>query len=133
MWEDYIRSFFSDDRPNVDIYKNDNLTGPPIMKEEIEKAIRNSKTNKATGPDEIPAKLIKLLDDEGIRMLQKHFNKIYDTGYYPDQWLLSTFIPLPKKKNAQKCEVHRLISLMSHSLKIFLKIIHQRLYEKSQL
>ncbi|XP_049807016.1 palmitoleoyl-protein carboxylesterase NOTUM [Schistocerca nitens] len=45
--------------------KNNYLTGTPVMKEEIEKGIKNSKTNKTTGPDEIPIELIKLLDEEG--------------------------------------------------------------------
>lgn len=49
---------------------------------------------------------------------------------YLEQWLTSTFVSLPKKINARRCEDHRLISLMSHTLKIFLKIIHQRIYGK---
>jgi len=80
----------------------------------------------------IPAELIKLLDDRGKAVLQKLFNKIYETGQYPDQWLTSTFIPLPKKNKARKCEDHRLISSMRHSLKLFLKIIHQRIFEKCE-
>lgn len=71
------------------------------------------KNNKTPGPDEIPSELIKLLDDRGIAVLWRLFNKVYETGQYPDQWLSSTFIPLPKKNNARKCEDHRLISLES--------------------
>lgn len=73
----------------------------------------------------------------GIAILHKLFNKIYmilvdiyDIGLYPVQWLKSTFISLPKKKNAKKCEDHRLMNLMSHALKLFLKILHQRIYRK---
>ena len=44
---------------------------------------------------------------------------------YPTQWLSSIFIPLPKKNNANECENLRLMSLMSHTLKIFLKIIQK--------
>ncbi|XP_060531554.1 uncharacterized protein LOC132705137 [Cylas formicarius] len=47
-------------------------------------------------------------------------------------WLRSTFIPLPKKSNARKCKDHRLISLMNHSLKIFLKIIHRRIQHRCE-
>lgn len=131
VWEKYIEVLFDDDRPPAGI--NNSLTGPSITKDEIEKAIRNSKNNKAAGPDEVPSEILKLLDDRGITALHKVFNTIYETGHYPKQWLCSTFIPLPKKTNARKCEDHRLISLMSHTLKIFLKIIHQRIYKKCEI
>uniref|UniRef100_A0A8D9BKL9 Reverse transcriptase domain-containing protein n=1 Tax=Cacopsylla melanoneura TaxID=428564 RepID=A0A8D9BKL9_9HEMI len=48
----------------------------------------------------------------------------------PKEWLKSTFITLPKKSNAKKCSDYRTISLMSHALKIFLRIIHNRIYTK---
>lgn len=131
VWEKYIESLFDDDRPPTEI--NNCLNGPSITKDEIEKAIRNSKNNKAVGPDEISSEILKLLDERGITALHKMFNIIYETGHYPKQWLCSTFIPLPKKTNARKCEDHRLISLMSHILKIFLKIIHQRIYKKCEV
>lgn len=132
IWEKYIEQLFHQDRPSVGSENNRQLTGPPILKAEIEKAIRSSKNNKATGPDEIPSEILKILDETSIEALQKIFNIIYETGQYPQQWLNSTFIPLPKKTNARKCEDHRLISLMSHALKIFLKIIHQRIYKKCE-
>lgn len=124
------RRTFYDNRPPRETELSDCLTGPSITKEEIEKAIYNIKNNKAAGPDGIPSEI--LLDERGIAALHKIFNFIYDTGHYPEQWLCSTFIPLPKKSNARKCEDHRLISLKSHTLKIFLKIIHQRLYKKCE-
>ena len=108
------------------------MIGPSITKEEIEKAIHNLKNNKSVGPDGIPSEILKLLDEKGIAALHKIFNIVYDTGHYPEQWLCSTFVTLPKKSNARKCEDHRLISLLSHTLKIFLKIIHQRIYRKCE-
>lgn len=130
VWEKYIEKLFYDERPPIE--KTNASTDPSITKDEIEKAIRNSKNNKANGPDEIPSEILKLLDKRGITVLHKIFNTIYETGQYPKQWLCSTFIPLPKKTNARKCEDHRLISLMSHTLKIFLKIIQQRIYKKCE-
>lgn len=131
-----IHKLFLDDRSNIRIEINDNkinnkdLSGFSITKEETEKAIHGSKNNKATRPDEVPTELLKLMNDEGIAALQNIFNKIYDTGLYPAQWLISTFIPLPKKNSAKKCEEHRLISLLSHTLKLFLKIIYQRIFQR---
>ncbi|XP_045482912.1 uncharacterized protein LOC123686691 [Harmonia axyridis] len=104
VWEEYIKELFEDDRPPVG--SNISLTGPSITKDEIEKAIRSSKNNRAVGPDKIPSGILKLLDGRGITALHTVFNTIYETGHYSKQWLCSTFIPLPKKTNARKCEDH---------------------------
>jgi hypothetical protein len=60
------------------------------------------------------------------------FNDIYNTSYIPNDWLHSTFVAIPKKANAKKCSDYRTISLMSHTLKIFLKIVHIRIYKKAE-
>lgn len=60
----------------------------------------------------------------------KLYNQIYRSGVIPKEWLMSTFICLPKKANARECSDHRIISLMSHVLKLLLKIIHNRIYQK---
>lgn len=52
IWIKYIEDLFSDDRPSREEETNNNeITGPPIIKEEIVKAIQDSKINRATGPD----------------------------------------------------------------------------------
>lgn len=50
-------------------------------------------------------------------------NLIYGTGDTPQDWLKSIFTPVPEKANSLRCNVLRLISLMSHAEKIVLKII----------
>jgi hypothetical protein len=45
-------------------------------------------------------------------------------------WLISIFVAIPKKYNAKTYEKHRFLSLMSHALKAYLKIIHKRIYGK---
>lgn len=109
------------------------MLGPIITKDEILKALQNAKNKKATMSDDVPSEIIKLIDDQNIDVLHKIFNKVYDTGFFPSDWLLSTFIALPKKVNAKSCNDHRLISLMSHALKIFLKVLHNRMYPKAEI
>jgi len=90
IWENYIRNLYADERilnQNTD----DDLIAPSMTKSEIEWAIRTLKNIKTPGPDEIPAELIKLLDDRGKAVIQRLFKKIYESGQYPDQWLTSTF------------------------------------------
>lgn len=136
IWKKYISNLFSDNRLSINKeLNNSKLTGPPITKEEIKKVIQEAKENKTVGPDEIPVELLKLSDKEGIAVLHNIFNKIYNTGEYPAQWLTSTFIAIPKKNNAYKCDDHRLIRshLMSHTLKLFLKILHKRIFRKCEV
>lgn len=101
-----------------------------ILTSEVKHAIKLSKVRKAPGEDNIYAEMLKLLDDESINLLTTFFNKMYCTGILPHDWTKSIFIPIPKKNGANKCSQYRLISLMSHVLKIVLRIIHQRIYAK---
>ncbi|CAH1732925.1 unnamed protein product [Aphis gossypii] len=64
--------------------------------------------------------------------MTKIFNKIYDTGNIPKEWLKSEFSALPKKIGAMKCEKYRTISLMSHILKLLLKVIYKRISKKCE-
>uniref|UniRef100_A0A8D8XFQ8 Craniofacial development protein 2 n=1 Tax=Cacopsylla melanoneura TaxID=428564 RepID=A0A8D8XFQ8_9HEMI len=128
-WEEYILELFNDNRGDIETTATAN-TGPAINMVELERAIKNSKNRKATGPDNIPAEVIKILENRGKRALLNLFNAIYNTGIIPEDWLKSTFVTIPKKQNARRCNEYRTISLMSHVLKIFLRIIHVRLYGK---
>ncbi|KAL0279224.1 UNVERIFIED_CONTAM: hypothetical protein PYX00_000829 [Menopon gallinae] len=90
------------------------------------------KSGKAPGHDEVHAEILKTLEEEDLDAVTSLFNKIYTTGVIPEDWLKSTFVPIPKKSSAKRCEEFRTISLMSHVLKLFLKIIHGRIYRKCE-
>lgn len=129
VWRAYITECFSDFRETIDQFDS-GLDGPEILKEELLKALKETKNGKATGPDDLCVEILKLLDDENISLLLKLFNRIYNTGEVPRQWLQSTFVTLPKKSNSKRCSEYRLISLMCHTLKVFLRILHSRLWRK---
>ena len=71
--------------------------------------------------------MLQALDEIGIDKITELCNKIYDTGYIPDDMRKSTFIPIPKKAKAVNCTDFRTISLMSHVTKMLLKIILHRI------
>ncbi|GFO20348.1 transposon tx1 uncharacterized 149 kda protein [Plakobranchus ocellatus] len=128
-WAEYIRELFKDDRKDNNIMKN-NFAGPPIMKEEVETAIKKMKHGNATGPDNISVELIEALEDFGIGKVTHLLNEMYDTGQISIDLSKSIFIALPKKPGATECELHRTISLMSRITKILLKIIMLRIRNK---
>lgn len=102
VWEKYVTDLFTDQR---DEYVLSNIeSGTEISMAEIDRAIQKAKNKKACGPDEIPAELLKMLQANGKQYLLQMFNKIYETGIIPEDWLKSTFITLPKKSNAKKMQ-----------------------------
>lgn len=131
-WKNYVEELFDDERQKPDLNR-DGDEGPEITKAEIKYAIKTIKTGKAPGPDELPSEILKLVEDESMDTLVDLFNLIYKKGIIPKEWLLSTFVTIPKKAHAKECTDHRTISLMSHTLKIFLKVIHNRIYKKLEM
>lgn len=128
-WKSYIEKLFHSDRA-LDHQAKSAESGPIITINEVKLAIKRAKSGKVVGLDEIPSEIIKILEEETIQLMTAWFNKIYETGTIPNDWLRSTFITIPKKTNAKKCENFRTINLMSHILKVFLRVIHQRIYNK---
>ena len=102
------------------------------MKEEVEAAIRSLPVDKAPGADNIPAELLKYGGKELVALITSLCQKIWETKTWPDEWTRSLVIPLPKKGNPRKCQNYRTISLISHSSKVMLKIILNRLKNEAE-
>ena len=95
------------------------LTTIMKLKDDIRAAIRKMKLGKATGPVE----LVAALEDYGIDKITTLINGIYGIGQISPEISKSILIALPKKLGATECELHRMISLMSHITKSLLRII----------
>ncbi|GKC26605.1 hypothetical protein Tco_1033899 [Tanacetum coccineum] len=61
---------------------------------EVRAALQKMGRNKAIGPDQIPIKAWKCLEDEGVKWLTHLFNKIFPSAKMPDEWRLSEVIPM---------------------------------------
>ena len=64
--------------------------------------------------------------------MQEICNRIWRTGEWPTPWTQSLIITLPKKGNLQLCQNYRTISLISHSSKVMLKVILNRLKPQAE-
>lgn len=127
-WEEYVSELYNDDRGDPPEIDNDD--GEEVLKSEIEKAIKDLKSGKAAGSDMITSEMIKALDDKGVEIIHKLVNNIYKTGVIPSSMNESIFIRLPKKPKATMCTEYRTLSLMSHILKVILKVILVRNRQK---
>ena len=67
-----------------------------------------------------------------IDVLIEICNRIWRTGEWPTSWTQSLIITLPKKGNLQLCKNYRTISLISHSSKVMLKVILNRLKPQAE-
>ncbi|XP_028677996.1 uncharacterized protein LOC114667054 [Erpetoichthys calabaricus] len=82
------------------------------------------KNGKATGPDDIPTKVWKLLGRRGVLILTTLFNHIIQDGETPAPWMTSTTVPIWKGKgDVAECLNYRLIHLLCCAMKIFEQVI----------
>ena len=60
-------------------------------------------------------------------MLHSRFQQIWKTQQWPQDWKRSVFIPIPKKGNAKEGSNYHTVALISHAIKVVLKILQARL------
>ena len=80
--------------------------------------------NKATGPDDIPGKLLKLCSKELSPVFTILFQASLDQGTIPEDWKLANIVPLYKKGDRKTPENYRPVSLTSIPCKLLEHIIH---------
>ena len=78
--------------------------------------------NKASGGDEIAAKLFQIPKGDAVKVLQI-CQQIRKTQQWPKNWKRPVFIPIPKKGNAKEHSNYFTIALISHASKVMLKIL----------
>ena len=67
-----------------------------------------------------------------IDVLIEICNRICRTGAWPTPWTQSLIVTLPKISNLQPFQKYRTISLTSHSSKVMLKVILNRLKHEAE-
>ena len=126
---------FSDDEltNNInqpDIQKNSTFYSSQISVENIALTLRNLKSNKSTGLDKIPAKILKLSSDIiGIAPSLTHiFNLLLETGIYVDDWKRACVIPIYMTEDKRKYKNYRPISILPVVSKVFEREVFNQVY-----
>ena len=102
---------------------------PDIMECEVKWALESIITNKARGGDGIPVELFQILKDDAVKVVYSICQQTWKTQQRPQDWKRSVFIPIPKKGNAKECSNYRTIALISHTSKVMLKILQDKLQQ----
>ena len=100
----------------------------PTVPGEIEKLIDALDVKKSTGPNSIPAFILKILKPFFSFWLSQLINLSFKVGIFPDILKIAKVIPLHKKECKLNFQNYRPISLLSVFSKIFEKTIYTRIY-----
>ena len=99
----------------------------PIKFEEIKQMICNLKNGKAPGLDMISAELLKNLNTKFLVIFVRLFNRILESGDFPEEWAIGIIVLLFKGGDKTNLDNYRGITLLSIFGKLFLGILLQRL------
>jgi hypothetical protein len=136
IWENYITELYDrPDRPEtLEVEPEEEVDtgdkGPYILHSEVEKSIKEMRNKKATGDDDVPGNVLKIVGEGGLKIMKKLINTIYETGEWPKDFTEVTMIALKKKPQATKCSDHRTVGLIAHTAKIITKILRRRIERK---
>ncbi|KAK3517653.1 hypothetical protein QTP70_014779 [Hemibagrus guttatus] len=99
-----------------------------IRKDEIRKALKRMKSGKAVGPDDIPVEVWKCLGEAAVEFLTSLFNRVLESEKMLEEWRRSVVVPIFKNKgDVQSCSNYRGIMLMSHTMKLWERVVEARL------
>ena len=102
---------------------------PDILECEVKWGLGSITTNKASRGDGIPVELFQILKDDAMEVLHSIYQQIWKTQWWPQDWKMSVFIPIPKNGNAKQCSNDHTTAHISHSSKVMLKILQARLQQ----
>jgi hypothetical protein len=110
------------DEINVDQHED------AITEVEVKKALENMKDGKAAGEDELLSEVIKAGGPDTLSILSVILDKAYREEIIPSDWQKGIICPIYKNKGARAdCNNHRGITLLSHTGKIYERIIERRI------
>ena len=99
------------------------------MEFKVKWALGRITMNKTSGGDGIPVELFQILEDNAVKVLHSICQQIWKAQQWPQDRKRSVFIPIPKKGNAKECSNYCTIALISHAIKVILKILQARLQQ----
>ena len=131
-WKEYFEKLMNEENnrePRTEETEVVNEEVNCVNREEVKKAVRRIKKDKAVGPDELPVEVWKCM-----KFLTRLFNRLLMGERMPEEWRRSVLIPIYKNKgDAQCCGNYRGIKLMSHTMKVWERIIETRLRDRVEI
>lgn len=89
--------------------------------------LANHKEKKATGIDDIPTKMIKNLGKNTLNEHYKITSNCYIRGVLSMDFIKNKILTIQKKRNSNDCHNYKTIALLSHTYKILINVIKNRI------
>ena len=113
--------------PSLD---NDSYPSMPevtVSTQGVQKLLSKLQPNKATGPDDLAARVLKEFAVEIAPALSCIFQRSLDTGILPEDWRRANISPVFKKGDRTKASNYRPVSLTSICSKVLEHILHSNI------
>ena len=122
-------SNLDDQESQPPLYPTSTLTMSPIRFStcKVRKALLQLNTSKSSGPDGIPAIVLKSCAPERVHVLNKLFQLSYNLGIFPSPWKLAHVFPIPRKGDKSDPSNHHPIAITSLISKTMETIITKQL------
>lgn len=133
LQKQYTKAFSNPDKASTDHIKpNEDRTYPTLnditfTPENVEKAIESIPNSAAPGPDKLPAIILKQCKKQLSYPIYKIWRKSLDTGEIPEILKTQGIVPIFKKGNKSSAANYRPVSLTSHLIKLFEKILRAKI------
>ncbi len=127
-----FQSVFTNEQEDVpDIPTSQHPTIPPLVihTQGVAKLLAEVDIDKATGPDNIPCRILKANAGILAPILQVIFSQTLQTGDLPHDWLMANVTPIFKSGDRTLPVNYRPISLTSVPCKILEHIIHRHMMD----
>ena len=103
-----------------------------LTEEEVTKAIKQLKLNKSAGPDLLLNELFIYGRTVLLPYVTSLFNKIFESGHFPEMWSKGIITPIHKKGSIHDVGNYRGITLLSSFGKLFTRVLNNRLNSWSE-
>ena len=132
LQDQYVKVFSNpSENTKINIPDNENrtssITDLEFTTKDFEDAIRLIPANSAAGPDKFPAIVLKNCSKSLSKALNIIWRKSLNTGQIPTKYLEQIIIPIFKKGSKADPANYRPVSLTSHIIKIFERVIRSKL------
>ena len=141
-WAEYYESLLNveDDRePDVRVREGievpvfDDVNEREITKDEVERALRETKVGKAAGVDGVRAEMLKKGGVTVLEWLVRLFNVCFLLSMVPVDWVCACIVPLFKGKgDVFECSNYRGISLLSVVGKVYGRVLINRIRDRTE-
>ncbi|XP_068247732.1 uncharacterized protein [Palaemon carinicauda] len=131
-WRRYYEQLLNNENKKKELKEVQRVEGPvmDIRNTEVKRALSKMKNGKAPGPLEFHIEMIKILATAWEEWMLDLLRAIWKEEIMPKDWKESLLVSIFKQKgDLMECSNYMGIKLTEHRLKVFVRVLDERLRE----